>query len=184
MLIFGLKAFHGDASAALRVDGHLTAAVEEERFNRIKTLGRLSGAGSAVVLTASRWEEVGAPGNFARSQGPFGPKAPVDYGTSAGLGPGDQSHAKHHKGCSPGFPVGGTGVPILINTSVQRERTDREHFGAGPRLFPTYAHGRSGDRSVFVIQGRELELKGSRDIGARLGLRLRQESQLEEMVRP
>ena len=36
MLVLGLNAFHGDASAALLKDGHLVAAVEEERFNRIK----------------------------------------------------------------------------------------------------------------------------------------------------
>jgi carbamoyltransferase len=34
--ILGLNAFHGDASAALFVDGQLASAVEEERFNRIK----------------------------------------------------------------------------------------------------------------------------------------------------
>ena len=36
MKIIGLNAYHGDASAALVVDGQLVAAVEEERFNRIK----------------------------------------------------------------------------------------------------------------------------------------------------
>src|SRR5579862_817732 len=36
MNILGLNAFHGDASAALLSGGQLTAAVEEERFNRIK----------------------------------------------------------------------------------------------------------------------------------------------------
>ena len=36
MNILGLNAYHGDASAALVVDGQLIAAVEEERFNRIK----------------------------------------------------------------------------------------------------------------------------------------------------
>lgn len=36
MNILGINAFHGDASAALLVDGQLIAAVEEERFNRIK----------------------------------------------------------------------------------------------------------------------------------------------------
>jgi carbamoyltransferase len=36
MNILGLNAFHGDASAALLVDGQLVAAVEEERLNRIK----------------------------------------------------------------------------------------------------------------------------------------------------
>lgn len=34
--ILGINAFHGDAAAAIVVDGQLIAAVEEERFNRIK----------------------------------------------------------------------------------------------------------------------------------------------------
>ncbi len=36
MNILGINAYHGDASAALVVDGQLAAAVEEERFNRVK----------------------------------------------------------------------------------------------------------------------------------------------------
>jgi carbamoyltransferase len=36
MKILGLNAFHGDASAALLVDGQLVAALEEERLNRVK----------------------------------------------------------------------------------------------------------------------------------------------------
>ena len=36
MLIVGINAYHGDASAAAIVDGMLVAAAEEERFNRIK----------------------------------------------------------------------------------------------------------------------------------------------------
>jgi carbamoyltransferase len=36
MKILGLNAFHGDASAALVLDGHLVAALEEERLNRTK----------------------------------------------------------------------------------------------------------------------------------------------------
>jgi carbamoyltransferase len=34
--VLGINAYHGDASAAIVVDGQLLAAVEEERFNRIK----------------------------------------------------------------------------------------------------------------------------------------------------
>ncbi len=36
MLILGINAYHGDVSAALLRDGHLIAAVEEERFRRVK----------------------------------------------------------------------------------------------------------------------------------------------------
>jgi carbamoyltransferase len=35
-VILGLNAYHGDAAAALVVDGQLVAAAEEERFNRVK----------------------------------------------------------------------------------------------------------------------------------------------------
>ena len=35
-VILGLNAYHGDSSAAIVVDGKLIAAVEEERFRRIK----------------------------------------------------------------------------------------------------------------------------------------------------
>src|SRR5215813_10185235 len=36
MLILGLNAYHGDASACLVADGEIVAAAEEERFRRIK----------------------------------------------------------------------------------------------------------------------------------------------------
>src|SRR5213596_3768568 len=36
MIILGLNAYHGDVSAVLLRDGELVAAVEEERFRRIK----------------------------------------------------------------------------------------------------------------------------------------------------
>ena len=36
MYILGINAYHADASAAIVCDGRLVAAVEEERFNRIK----------------------------------------------------------------------------------------------------------------------------------------------------
>src|SRR5260370_476922 len=36
MNILGINAYHGNASAAIICDGRLIAAVEEERFNRVK----------------------------------------------------------------------------------------------------------------------------------------------------
>ncbi len=36
MIVLGLNAFHGDAAAAILVDGELVAAAEEERFERVK----------------------------------------------------------------------------------------------------------------------------------------------------
>ena len=36
MIILGLNAYHGDSSACIVVDGKLIAAVEEERFRRVK----------------------------------------------------------------------------------------------------------------------------------------------------
>jgi len=36
MIILGLNAYHGDSSAGIVIDGKLIAAVEEERFRRVK----------------------------------------------------------------------------------------------------------------------------------------------------
>jgi len=36
MFILGINAYHANASAAIVADGRLLAAVEEERFNRVK----------------------------------------------------------------------------------------------------------------------------------------------------
>ena len=36
MNVLGINAYHGDVSAALLRDGELVAAVEEERFTRVK----------------------------------------------------------------------------------------------------------------------------------------------------
>jgi carbamoyltransferase len=36
MIVLGINAYHANSSAAILVDGHLIAAVEEERLNRVK----------------------------------------------------------------------------------------------------------------------------------------------------
>ena len=46
--ILGLNAYHGDAAAALVIDGELVAAAEEERFNRVKHV-------AGFPAEAARW---------------------------------------------------------------------------------------------------------------------------------
>lgn len=36
MIVLGINAYHGDVAAVLVCDGELVAAVEEERFRRVK----------------------------------------------------------------------------------------------------------------------------------------------------
>ena len=55
MIILGINAFHGDSAAALVVDGVLVAAVEEERFNRIK---HWAGFPVESVRACVRWADV------------------------------------------------------------------------------------------------------------------------------
>ncbi len=50
MIILGLNAFHGDASAAVVRDGELIAAIEEERLNRIKHWAGLPAEAARVCL--------------------------------------------------------------------------------------------------------------------------------------
>jgi carbamoyltransferase len=48
--ILGLNAYHGDAAAALVVDGELIAAAEEERFNRVKHVAGFPALAAAWCL--------------------------------------------------------------------------------------------------------------------------------------
>ena len=48
--ILGLNAFHGDAAAALVVDGKLVAAAEEERFTRVKHVAGFPSLAAAWCL--------------------------------------------------------------------------------------------------------------------------------------
>ena len=64
MTILGLNAFHGDSSAAVLQDGQLTAAIEEERFNRIKHWAGLP------ILSAKACLNGKQPGHIAISRDP------------------------------------------------------------------------------------------------------------------
>src|SRR5436309_13843672 len=48
--ILGLNAYHGDAAAALVIDGELVAAAEEERFNRVKHVAGFPSLSAAWCL--------------------------------------------------------------------------------------------------------------------------------------
>src|SRR5438067_3278984 len=50
LAILGLNAYHGDAAAALVVDGELVAAAEEERFNRVKHVAGFPALAAAWCL--------------------------------------------------------------------------------------------------------------------------------------
>ena len=51
MNVLGLNAYHGDVSAVLLRDGQLVAAVEEERFRRIK---HIAGFPSRAIVECLR----------------------------------------------------------------------------------------------------------------------------------
>jgi carbamoyltransferase len=72
MNILGINAYHGNASAALVCDGKLVAAVEEERFNRVKYAAGFPAAAIRYCLkqagiTLAEIDHVAVPRNpFAR----------------------------------------------------------------------------------------------------------------------
>src|ERR1700686_5175355 len=53
MYILGINAYHGNASAANIADGRLVAAVEEERFNRVKYAAGFPAAAIRYCLDAT-----------------------------------------------------------------------------------------------------------------------------------
>lgn len=67
MKILGINAYHGDASCALFEDGILTAAVEEERFNRIK---HWAGLPVEAVKKCLEWRGVERVDHVAVSRDP------------------------------------------------------------------------------------------------------------------
>jgi carbamoyltransferase len=72
MNILGINAYHGNASAAILCDGKLVAAVEEERFNRVKYAAGFPAAAIRYCLqtagiTAAEIDHVAVPRNpYAR----------------------------------------------------------------------------------------------------------------------
>ncbi len=58
MRILGLNAFHGDSSAAVLDDGRLTAAVEEERYNRVKHWAGLPVLAARACLDGRRADHI------------------------------------------------------------------------------------------------------------------------------
>ncbi len=69
MVILGVNAYHGDASAAIVVDGRLVAAVEEERFNRVKHWAGIPAEAmrTCLAMAGRRADEVD---HFAVSRNP------------------------------------------------------------------------------------------------------------------
>lgn len=59
MRILGLNAFHGDSSVALIEDGRLSAAVEEERYNRIKHWAGLPVVAARACVGTKKVDHVG-----------------------------------------------------------------------------------------------------------------------------
>jgi carbamoyltransferase len=53
MYVLGINAYHGNASAAILADGRLVAAVEEERFNRVKYAAGFPAAAIRYCLDAA-----------------------------------------------------------------------------------------------------------------------------------
>jgi len=72
MNILGINAYHGNASAAILCDGNLVAAVEEERFNRVKYAAGFPAAAiryclQAAGITLAEVDHVAVPRNpYAR----------------------------------------------------------------------------------------------------------------------
>src|SRR5713101_3630539 len=68
MNILGINAYHGNASAAIVCDGQLVAAVEEERFNRVKYAAGFPAAAiryclNAAGLTLGEIDHIAVPRN-------------------------------------------------------------------------------------------------------------------------
>ena len=102
MNILGLNAYHGDVSAALVRDGQLVAAVEEERYRRIKhvagfprqAMPRLPGDGRDHAVRRRRVRGVARSARASLAQGAVPAAAPAEgHGGVARAQPGQPARA-------------------------------------------------------------------------------------------
>ena len=86
MIILGINAYHGDVSAALLRDGELVAAVEEERFRRVK---HWAGFPQEAIRACLQMAGIGAGGDHfavsAESARPSPAQGPVRAAEPAGI---------------------------------------------------------------------------------------------------
>src|SRR5437660_131947 len=69
MIVTGLNAYHGDVAIAVVSNGHVTAAVEEERFARVKHIAGFPAHALRVALETSHIDAQ-AVDSFALSRRP------------------------------------------------------------------------------------------------------------------
>ena len=119
--ILGLNAYHGDAAAALVVDGELVAAAEEERFNRVKHC-------AGFPALAARWclEDAGIePGQLDHIAIGRDPRANLGAKVRRLLRAAPEPRVRAARG--PGMPsrVGGRGIRSIARRGARRARSRR-----------------------------------------------------------
>jgi carbamoyltransferase len=131
--ILGLNAYHGDAAAALVVDGRLVAAAEEERFCRVKHVAGFPAQAAAWCLAAAG---LAAPDHVAvgclERSVPVDPRRELDFAA-------DWHFVEHHVAhlASAFFPSGFEDAAVL---SV-------DAFGDGVSTMLAAGHG--GSLEIF-----------------------------------
>ena len=160
MNILGLNAFHGDASAALLVDGQLVAALEEERLNRIK---HWAGFPALAAKRASHGGPIARPWSTSpsraiprRTSGEARPRARAPRR----LAPTRLAREEHRRGRPARRP------PARVAAS-----RNADHVQHPPRRAPSRASGQRLLRVAVRRSGRRLDRRlrrlQQRDVGRR-----------------
>jgi carbamoyltransferase len=122
MIILGINAYHGDASAAITRDGRLVAAAEEERFNRVKHCAGFPAEAvryclSAAGVTISEVDHVG----ISRDPSAHLHKKILYAATRAAKSVSGLDRAKARPGSPGGRGLIGTVSERLANTARVRD---------------------------------------------------------------
>ena len=131
MIVLGINAYHGDASAALFRDGQLLAAVEEERFTRVK---HAAGFPSSCRQVVPRVERSGRGGDRPRRDRAQALRAHHPQGAVGAAAPASGPRAARGRG-------NGSATSETSVAHAARRPDGRSRRGAALRRTPRRARG-------------------------------------------
>jgi carbamoyltransferase len=141
MFILGINAYHGDAAAAIVRDGELIAAVEEERFNRVKhCAGFPTEAVRYCLKTAGvgieEVEHIGIsrdPSAHLHKKVLFAAKRAARGGGQWAVGSGQEEESKRQKAVGRKQNEEGSEVAVAVNENEERQTTSADANGNGTK---------------------------------------------------
>jgi carbamoyltransferase len=177
MYILGINAYHGDAAAALIKDGRIVAAVEEERFNRVKHCAGFPAESVRYCLRAAGIgiEEVAHvgvsrdPSAHLHKKILFAASRAARQSRQWAVGSGQSAESRRQKAEGSRQPAGPADVVELQEAGIGKEGNGRGEEGNGSNGRGLGIFRQVKDRLNNAAKVRDLKDDLARALGASKG---------------